>query len=100
MVAKKINLTPQAYEDLENIWFYSQQHFGINKADEYINRISAIFDVLSQHEIGTHRDELGENIISIPIEKHVIFFISSPLEIVIIRVLNQAQDINIATFWK
>lgn len=100
MLVKKINLTPKALEDLENIWFYSQQHFGMNKADEYINRISAIFDVLSQHEVGTRRDELGENLLSIPIEKHVIFFISSPLDIVIIRILNQAQDINITTFWK
>ncbi|MCG9529038.1 type II toxin-antitoxin system RelE/ParE family toxin [Providencia rettgeri] len=100
MFVKKISLTPKALEDLENIWFYSQRHFGMNKADEYINRISAIFDVLSQHEVGTCRNELGENILSIPIEKHVIFFISSLLDIVIIRILNQAQDINITTFWK
>lgn len=37
---KEINLTPKATEDLEAIWVYSQEQFGLDKADEYISRIS------------------------------------------------------------
>lgn len=70
---KEINLTPKATEDLEAIWLYSQEQFGLAQADEYVGRFSDIFDVLAVHEIGTERPELGENMFSLPIEKHVIF---------------------------
>ncbi|WP_459177263.1 type II toxin-antitoxin system RelE/ParE family toxin [Ewingella americana] len=90
---KEINLTPKATEDLEAIWSYSQEQFGLAKADEYISRISNIFEVLATHEIGTERRELGEHIFSLPIERHVIFFVPSEFSITVIRVLNQSQDV-------
>lgn len=90
---KEINLSPKANGDLEDIWSYSQEKFGVDKADEYISRFSDIFDVLATHEIGTKRPELGEHIFSLPIEKHMIFFIPSDTAITVIRILNQSQDI-------
>ena len=29
------------------------------------------------HDIGTHRAELGDNICSLPVEQHMIYFVSS-----------------------
>ncbi|MBK5145578.1 type II toxin-antitoxin system RelE/ParE family toxin [Budviciaceae bacterium BWR-B9] len=74
---KGIELTPKAEEDLVIIWEYSYLHFGIDKADEYIDRISVAFDILSAHQVGTLRPELGEDIFALPIEQHVVFFIST-----------------------
>lgn len=89
---KEIELTPKAEEDLQAIWNYSLQQFGVIKADEYIDRISAVFEVLARHEVGTHRTELGENIYSLPVEQHIIYFVPSFSAITIIRILSQAQD--------
>lgn len=97
---KEINLTPKANGDLENIWLYSQENFGVVKADEYINRFSNIFDVLATHEIGTQRPELGEHIFSLPIKRHVIFFIPSDTSITVIRILNQSQDVVRHLSWR
>lgn len=89
---KEIELTPKAEEDLEAIWNYSFRQFGGVQADEFIDRIAAVFDVLARHEIGTLREELGENIFSLPLEQDMNYFMPSHSVITIIRVLSQAQD--------
>lgn len=89
---KEIELTPKAEEDLEAIWDYSFGQFGVVQADEYIGRIAAVFDVLAMHEIGTQRAELGEDIFSLPVEQHMLYFVSSHSVVTIIRILSQSQD--------
>lgn len=89
---KEIELTPRAEEDLETIWDYSFRQFGVVQADAYIGRIAAVFDVLAMHDIGTHRAELGDDICSLPVEQHMIYFASSHRVVTIIRILSQSQD--------
>lgn len=55
---KEINLTPKANEDFEDIWSYSQENFGVVKADNYIRLFSDIFDGLATLELGTQRPEI------------------------------------------
>lgn len=97
---KEIELTPKAEEDLETIWGYSFRQFGVAQADEYIGRLAAIFDVLATHEIGTQRPELGEDICSLPVEQHMIYFISSYSVVTIIRILSQSQDTSRHEPWR
>lgn len=97
---KEIELTPKAEEDLETIWDYSFRQFGMAQADEYISRLAAIFDVLATHEIGTQRPELGEDIYSLPVEQHMIYFISSSSAVTIIRILSQSQDTSRHEPWR
>ena len=89
---KEIELTPKAEEDLVAIWEYSFRQFGVGQADEYVDRIAAVFDVLATHDIGTRRPELGENICSLPVAQHMIYFVPSASVITIIRILSQTQD--------
>ena len=89
---KEIELTPKAEEDLEAIWGYSFRQFGIVQADAYISRIAAVFNVLAMHDIGTHRAELGDNICSLPVEQHMIYFVPSHSVVTVIRTLSQSQD--------
>lgn len=70
------------------------------QADEYISRLAAIFDVLATHEIGTQPPELGEDIYSLPVEQHMIYFISSSSAVTIIRILSQSQDTSRHEHWR
>lgn len=88
---KEIELTPKAEEELETILDYSFRQFGIIQADAYIGRIAAVFDVLAVHDIGTHSAELGDNICSLPMEQHMIYFVSSHSVVTVIRILSQSQ---------
>ncbi|EFJ97180.1 putative toxin-antitoxin system, toxin component, RelE family [Escherichia coli MS 115-1] len=42
--------------------------FGEERADRYINQLSAFFLFWSAHNIGTPRPELGEYILALPVE--------------------------------
>ncbi len=86
-----IKLMPKANEDLEGIWYYSYHHFGEPQADRYVEHLSDVLQILSNNNIGTPRPELGEGIFVLPFERHVIYFLQSPEEIIVIRILNQNQ---------
>lgn len=89
---KEIELTPRAEKDLEAIWNYSFRQFGIVQADEYIGRLGAVFDVLARHDVGARRAELGDNIYSLPVEQHMIYFVPAHSIVTVIRILSQSQD--------
>lgn len=89
---KEIEQTPKAEEDLEAIWTYSFRQFGIVQADAYIGRIAAVFNVLAMHDIGTYGAEQGDDICSLPVEQHMIYFVSSHSVVTVIRILSQSKD--------
>jgi len=97
---KIVKLTPKASQDLEDIWYYGYHHFGEMQADRYINQISGIFQVMSDHNIGTPRSELGEYIFALPVERHMLYFLQTDTEIIIIRILSQHQDAGRHLNWQ
>ncbi|EDQ9691030.1 type II toxin-antitoxin system RelE/ParE family toxin [Salmonella enterica subsp. enterica] len=97
---KTVKLTPKASQDLEEIWYYGYHHFGEEQADKYVNQISDIFRVMSVHNIGTPRPELGEYICALPVERHMIYFLQTDTEIVIIRIISQHQDAGRHLNWQ
>ncbi|HAT2828797.1 TPA: type II toxin-antitoxin system RelE/ParE family toxin [Klebsiella oxytoca] len=97
---KTVKLTPKASQDLEDIWYYGYHHFGEEQADRYINQISDIFQVISDHNIGTPRPELGEYISALPVERHMLYFLQTDTEIIIIRILSQHQDAGRHLNWQ
>ncbi|OZU09612.1 plasmid stabilization protein ParE [Salmonella enterica subsp. enterica serovar Altendorf] len=97
---KTVKLTPKASQDLEDIWYYGYHHFGEEQADKYINQISDIFQVMSDHNIGTPCPELGEYICVLPVERYMIYFLQPDTEIVIIRILSQHQDASRHLNWQ
>ncbi|HCL9025283.1 TPA: type II toxin-antitoxin system RelE/ParE family toxin [Escherichia coli] len=94
-----IKLMPKANEDLEGIWYYSYHHFGEPQADRYVEHLSDVLQILSNNNIGTPRPELGEGIFVLPFERHVIYFLQSPGKIIVIRILNQNQDVTRHLHW-
>ncbi|EAM1290039.1 type II toxin-antitoxin system RelE/ParE family toxin [Salmonella enterica] len=97
---KTVKLTPKASQDLEDIWYYGYHNFGEEQADKYVNQISGIFPVMSDHNIGTLRPELGEYICALPVERHMIYFLQTDTEIVIIRILSHHQDAGRHLNWQ
>ncbi|MBC6504686.1 type II toxin-antitoxin system RelE/ParE family toxin [Citrobacter freundii] len=97
---KTVKLTPKASQDLEDIWYYGYHHFGEEQADRYINQLSGIFQVISDHNIGTPRPELGEYIFALPVERHMLYFLQTDTEIIIIRILSRHQDAGRHINWQ
>ena len=97
---RSVKLTPKAGDDLEAIWHYGWQHFGEAQADSYIDHLSAVFQLLGDHHIGTRRPELGESIYALPFERHVIYFLQTDAAVIVIRVLSQHQDAGRHLHWR
>lgn len=97
---REIELTPKANEDLENIWLYGFEAFGMAQADRYIQHISAVFDHLAQHLTGRLRDELGQDIRSFPCQQHVIFYKENTRMMTVVRVLHHSQDVETHWHWQ
>ncbi|HAV9130864.1 TPA: type II toxin-antitoxin system RelE/ParE family toxin [Escherichia coli] len=93
---KTVKLTPKASQDLEYIWYYGYHHFGEEQADKYINQISDIFQVMSNHNIGTPRPELGEYTLALPVERHMVYFLQTNT----IRILSHHQDASRHFNWQ
>lgn len=97
---KTIKFTPKTRQDLENIGYYRYHHFGEEQAEIYINQISAIFQIMSDHNIGTPCPELGENIFALPVERYILYFLRTDTEIIIICILNLNQDAGRHLSWQ
>ncbi|ELD3066484.1 TPA: type II toxin-antitoxin system RelE/ParE family toxin [Escherichia coli O25b:H4-ST131] len=50
---------------------------------------------MSNHNIGSPRPELGEYTFALPVERHMVYFLQTDTEIVIIRILSQHQDASV-----
>ena len=66
-------LAPNARDDLERIWLYGLEHWGVEQADHYIHELYARFEELAKHPLhypavddireGYRRSVLGTNTI-------------------------------------
>lgn len=96
---KRINITPGARADLEDIYIYGFLKFGEKTADAYIDRFYTAFDMLKYHEVGLHRDEIKAGLCSLPVASHAIWFFPGAEQVLIARVLHQARDFQNSQLW-
>ena len=90
---KRYVLSEEADKDIEAIFDYSEQQFGVNKAIEYVTEIDTTFiHLMNNPEIGRIRKEIKVGLRSFPIASHIIFYTIFDEHIRIIRVLHGSQD--------
>jgi len=87
-------LTPKAAADIDSIWDFSAERWGIGQADIYVREIAEAFVPLANGAVTARsatdirRDYWRHNIGS-----HIIFFRRSAAQrIVIVRILHQRMD--------
>jgi toxin ParE1/3/4 len=97
---KTVRLTPKTIQDLEDIWFYGYHHFGEVQADNCINPISDFFRYYLNNSIGTPGPELSEYINALLFEWHIIHFLQTDANIIIIRILSHNQDTDRHLNWQ
>ena len=88
--------TPQAYSDLDEIWYYVATRSGsIETADRLVDSITDRFRLLATHpNIGRARDEdLRPGLRSFPVGEYVIIYRIQDEDALILRVLRGSRDI-------
>ncbi|WP_446471518.1 type II toxin-antitoxin system RelE/ParE family toxin [Xenorhabdus stockiae] len=93
MLSKTFSLKPKAVQDLEAIFNYSYQEFGLKKAERYIKDIDRVFHMLSGSPgIARSCNRIRPGLKAFPIASHIIFFRLVEDGILVIRVLHQSMD--------
>ncbi len=86
-------LSPAAEQDLENIWYYTNEQWGIEQAHRYIDTMIAAFESLARSpQTAPSCDHIRAGYRRRNLEQHVIYFQVTAYGIAIIRVLHGRMD--------
>ncbi|MCK4704211.1 MAG: type II toxin-antitoxin system RelE/ParE family toxin [Gammaproteobacteria bacterium] len=83
-------LTPEATNDLEDIWRYTAEHWGIDQAIKYVENLNKAFILLAETpEMSRAREEFSPNVRIHTHEKHMIVYLIESTHITVVRVLHK-----------
>lgn len=87
-------LSQEADKDLEDIFDYTVDAFGLDQAVTYVSSFEAVFDRLSLNpQLGRERGEIRAGLRSIVKESHVVFYRITKNAIRIVRILHASRDV-------
>jgi len=87
-------LSPEADQDISEIFDYTVDEFGIDQAVSYLSQFDDLFGQLVDNpELGRERPEIRAELRSIAQESHVVFYRILKDRIRIVRVLHGSCDI-------
>jgi toxin ParE1/3/4 len=86
-------LSPAAIKDLESIWQYTQQQWGVDQAQRYFETLVSAFESIAQTpNTSPACDHIRAGYRSQLIEKHVIYFRITTDGVDVIRILHVRMD--------
>lgn len=89
------SLTPKAETDLEGIWLYSVEHWGVEQADCYIDDLDGAFQLLAgQPHLCRERREYTPPVRIHHCASHLIIYTTNSQGIEIIRILHEPMEVN------
>ena len=91
---KELKLSPKAEEDLENIYIYTLEKWGISQADKYQDSLYSGFSSLLKHPKMGREYEHRSGYRRIGVGKHIAFYQDTPRAIVITRILHERMDVD------
>ncbi len=87
-------LTPAAARDLESIWLYTFEQWGIEQAHRYTDEIAAAFAQLASNpQLGTACDHIRKGYRRGRVGRHAIYFRITRYGIAVIRLLHERMDV-------
>ncbi len=87
-------LSQEADKDLEGIFDYTADKFGVSQAIAYVSSFDEVFIHLSANpKLGRERNEIRQGLRSLVKESHVIFYRIMKNNIRIVRVLHASRDV-------
>ena len=83
-----------AQADLEEIWLYTCNEWGVSQADRYLQSLISRFDWLAENpSLGKQRDDIKSGYFCFPEGRHLIFYTIQKSKIDIIGIPHQRMDL-------
>lgn len=91
---KAYELSKEADRDLEEIFEYTINKFGLNQAVKYLNEFEVLFsELIINPDMGKNRNEIKSGLKSFSKSAHVVFYRIQNDKIRIVRVLHGSRDV-------
>ncbi|OUS30669.1 hypothetical protein A9Q99_05665 [Gammaproteobacteria bacterium 45_16_T64] len=88
-------LVPAAEKDLEDIWFYTAEEWGLKQADDYIDRMDEAFQLVAGQPLMCHeRQEFSPPVRIHHQARHLIVYKIERDSITVVRILHESMDID------
>ena len=92
---RRLEFTPRARRDIEEIWEYSVEQFGLDKAEAYPRDIRrATSTVAEDPRRGLACDEIRSGYRKFSVGSHILFFRASANRVVIVRILHARMNFD------
>lgn len=87
-------LSPEAEQDLNDIFDYTEMEFGLDQAVQYLKDLERCFIQLCNNpSIGRERTEIREALYSFVSQSHVVFYRILNDRLRVVRVLHGSRDL-------
>lgn len=91
----KYRLRSLAQDDLESIWLYTFEQWGVTQADTYLKALTQRFDWLAENAtMGKPRNDVKQGYYCFPEGTHLIFYILKGNQVEIIGIPHRRMDIG------
>jgi toxin ParE1/3/4 len=91
----EIRLTPAARNQLMDIWHYSTETWGEEKARDYLMAIDETLRALGENpKLGRRRPEIKQGYHSFPVNRHVVFYMTNGDVVHVIGILHERMDVQ------
>lgn len=90
-------ISKAAVDDVYKIGLYTEEEWGINQRNNYLDELGAHFSLLAKDFENRHsklRNDIREGCYFSPINKHIVVFRRFSYGIRIVRVLHQTMDFS------
>lgn len=90
----KYRIKALAQADLESIWLYTCEQWGVTQADIYLEALIQRFDWLAENPtLGKPRDDVKQGYFCFPEGIHLVFYTLKNNQVEIIGIPHQSMDI-------
>lgn len=87
-------LRPRAVADLDDIWDYTLNTWGVAQAERYFAGLRDALEELAERPgLGRQRDDLHPGLLVSSYAKHLIFYLRAKWGVDVVRVLHGSQDV-------
>lgn len=91
---RQLRLRPLAEADLEEIWFYTVEHWSIEQADIYVRDLVATMEHLARGDKTGRLCIVMEGYFQYAVGSHIVFYRVTDTALDVTRVLHQRMDVE------
>lgn len=90
---REYRLTPAARHDLSSIWEFTEERWGVQRAETYLREIDAAMSRIAEDPRRGHPcDEIREGYLKYGIGSHLVFYVPRTYGVAVIRILHSRMD--------